>query len=83
MGFLGTFSMSFCIVFGHYCKKNQFVTNLLNVEPNGPDVICHSYFRCTPVNRSWAMTNTKTTTTTTTAATTTTATTTTTPMMIT
>ena len=46
MGFFGTFSMSFCIVFGHIVKKSQFVTNVLNFEPSGPDVICHSYLRC-------------------------------------
>ena len=36
MGFLGTFSMSFYIIFWTYSEKNQLVTNLLNVKPNGP-----------------------------------------------
>ena len=36
MEFLGTFSMSFYIIFWTYSEKNQLVTNLLNVKPNGP-----------------------------------------------
>ena len=36
MGFLGTFSVSFHIIFWTYSEKNQLVTNLFNVEPNGP-----------------------------------------------
>ena len=36
MGFLGTFSMSFYIIFWTYSGKNQLVTNLMNVKPNGP-----------------------------------------------
>ena len=31
MGFLGTFSMSFYIIFWTYSLKNQLVTNLFNV----------------------------------------------------
>ena len=36
IGFLGTFSMSFYIIFWTYSEKNHLVTNLLNVQPNGP-----------------------------------------------
>ena len=35
VGFLGTFSMSFHIIFGTYSEKNEIVANLFNVEPNG------------------------------------------------
>ena len=37
MGFLGTFSMSFYIIFWTYSEKKiiQLVGNLLNVKPNG------------------------------------------------
>ena len=40
MGFLGTFSMLFHIIFWTYSDKNRLVTNLFNVyyvvPPNGP-----------------------------------------------
>ena len=43
MGFLGTFTVSFYIIFWTYSDKNQLVTNLLNVyhviRSNGPGLL--------------------------------------------